>query len=199
MSAPMDEDRLPPIPEAQWTEAQQRVAREIIDGPRGALVEPFVPMLRSPELAQHAQRLGEYLRYRSAIGQRLSELAILVTARHWTQPVEWAIHAPIALREGVSADTIAAIAEGRRPSGMPDDEALVHDFSVQLHRDHRIDDATWAAALARFGEQGTVDLMGINGYYALLSMVMNGARTPAPAWPISSLDSLPAPLSVNLK
>jgi 4-carboxymuconolactone decarboxylase len=180
-NARMAEDRLPPIPEAHWSEAQRRVAREIIDGPRGALVSPFVPMLRSPELTEHAQRMGEYLRYRSAIELRLSELAILVTARQWSQQVEWAIHAPIALREGLSPETVAAIGEGRRPSDMKEDEALVHDFAIELHRNRGVSDTTWHGTVNRFGEQGAVDLVGINGYYTFLSMMMNTARTPAPA------------------
>ena len=92
----MSADRLPPLPPAAWSDEQRREAQPIIDGPRGALVSPFVPLLRSPELMGHAQRMGEYLRYRSAVGTRLSELAILITAQHWSQPVEWAIHAPIA-------------------------------------------------------------------------------------------------------
>jgi len=177
----MTEDRLPPIPENDWSEAQRRVAEAIIAGPRGALVSPFVPMLRSPELTEHAQRMGEYLRYRSAIGQRLSELAILVTARQWSQQVEWSIHAPIALREGLSVETVEAIADGRRPRDMKSDEALVHDFSIELHRNRSVSDKTWNDAVAAFGEQGAVDLIGVNGYYAFLSMVMNAARTPAPA------------------
>ena len=177
----MAEDRLPPIAEASWTEEQRRCAMEIINGPRGALLPPFVPLLRSPELMQHAQRMGEYLRYRSALGQRLSELAILITSRHWTQQIEWGIHAPIALREGVAADTIEALSEGRRPAAMSSDEALVYDFSIELHQNRGVSDKTWAGVVERFGEQGAVDLIGINGYYALLSMVMNAARTPSPA------------------
>jgi 4-carboxymuconolactone decarboxylase len=180
-TSPAGADRLPPIPEAQWSDAQRQSAQEIIDGPRGALLAPFIPLLRSPELLTHAQRMGEYLRYRSAIGLRLSELAILVTARQWSQQAEWAIHAPIARREGVAAETIEAIADGRRPSGMPDDEAVVHDFCIELHRHRGVSDATWADAIARFGEAGAVDLIAINGYYTMLSMVMNAARTPPPA------------------
>ncbi len=177
----MAEDRLPPIPEQAWSEAQRRVAGAIIAGPRGGLISPFVPMLRSPELTEHAQRMGEYLRYRSMLGLRLSELAILVTARKWSQQVEWAIHAPIALREGLSTETVDAIADGRRPTGMKADEAVVHDFSIELHRHHGVSDKNWSDAVAAFGEQGAVDLIGVNGYYAFLSMLMNAARTPAPA------------------
>lgn len=186
----MARDRLPPIAPEHWTEAQRRSAQEIIDGPRGALITPFVPLLRSPELMTHAQRMGEYLRYRSAIGLRLSELAILVTARQWSQQAEWAIHAPIAAREGIAPDTIDAVAQGRRPEHMADDEALVHDFCVELHRDHAVSQATWDATVRRFGEHGAVDLVGINGYYAFLAMLMNAACTPAPASKAAPLPDL---------
>ena len=180
----MSEDRLPPIPPAQWSEDQRREARAIIDGPRGALIAPFVPLMRSPELMGHAQRLGEYLRYRSALGLRLSELAILVTAREWSQPVEWAIHAPIALREGVSPATVEAIAQDRVPEGLPvdlpEDEAVLLRFSRELLGRRQVSDATWADAVRCFGEAGVVDLIGLHGYYGLLAMVMNAARTPVP-------------------
>jgi 4-carboxymuconolactone decarboxylase len=183
----MTHDRLPPIPPEAWTDAQRELAEAIINGPRGALLPPFVPLLRSPELMDHAQRMGEYLRYRSAIGLRLSELAILIVARQWSQQVEWAIHAPIALREGLAPELVEAIAESRRPSTMRADEALVHDFCIELHRDRAVSEPTWNASVQAFGEQGAVDLIGINGYYSLLAMVMNAARTPAPASTIAPL------------
>ncbi|MEO7339020.1 MAG: carboxymuconolactone decarboxylase family protein [Caldimonas sp.] len=186
----METDRLPPLPPESWTDEQRAQAEPIIRGPRGALVSPFVPLLRSPELMGHAQRMGEYLRYRSAIGQRLSELAILVTARQWTQQVEWSIHVPIATHAGIGDDTIEAVRLGRRPVGMTADEAAVHDFCIELHRHHAVTDATWADAIGRFGEQGVVDLLGINGYYTFLSMVMNAARTPPPR---SDVAPLPPP------
>jgi len=181
-------DRLGPIPFAQMSAAQQVAAQAVIDGPRGALYGPFVPLIRSPELMQAAQSMGEYLRYRSAIGTRLSELAILVTARQWSQPVEWAIHEPIARQCGIAPALIEAIAARRRPDGMAEDEALVHDFCISLHQRQRVDDGLYAAALARFGEHGVVDLIGLNGYYTFLAMVMNAART---AVPVSSATPLP--------
>lgn len=174
-------DRLPPLPPEQWSDAQHAAADEVLRGPRGRLLAPFVPLLRSPELMTHAQRLGEYLRWRNVLGQRLTELAILVTARQWSQPVEWAIHAPIAKQAGIAGEMIAAIAEGRRPAQLDDDEAVVYDFSVELHRDQAVGDATWQRAIERFGERGVVELIGVLGYYTFLSMVMNAARTPAPA------------------
>jgi 4-carboxymuconolactone decarboxylase len=176
----MNEDRLPPLPPQQWTPQQRECAEEIINGPRGALISPFVPLLRSPELMSHAQRMGEYLRYRSALGQRLTELAILVAAREWSQQVEWAIHAPIAEREGVGGQTIRAIAEGRRPQGLPDDEEAVYDFCMELHRQRGVSDPVWARVVERLGERGAVDLLGVTGYYTFLAMVMNAARTAVP-------------------
>ncbi|MEW7848236.1 carboxymuconolactone decarboxylase family protein [Massilia aurea] len=173
-------ERLGPIPDHALTSAQRAAAQEIIDGPRGAVYGPFVPLLRSPELMLHAQRMGEYLRYRSAIGARLSELAILVTARQWNQQVEWAIHAPIAAQVGIPASVIAAIAARERPADMLVDEAVVHDFCIELHETKAVSDRVYADALALFGEQGAVDLMGICGYYTLLAMVMNTAQTSVP-------------------
>jgi 4-carboxymuconolactone decarboxylase len=177
----MKTDRLPPIPAEQWSAAQRSQAQPIIDGPRGALVSPFIPLLRSPELMGHAQRMGEYLRYRSALNLRLSELAILITARHWSQQVEWAIHAPIALKNGVAEATIEAIAQGRRPETCPQDEATVYAFSTELQQNKGVSDLTWSRAIELFGEQGVIDLIGINGYYSFLSMVMNASRTAVPA------------------
>jgi 4-carboxymuconolactone decarboxylase len=173
-------DRLPPIPEHLWTAEQRAEAAPIVAGPRGALVAPFVPLLRSPELMGHVQRLGEYLRYRSALPPRLSELAILVTARHWAQQVEWAIHAPIAIAQGVPAQVVDDIAHNRTPAGLDDDALLVYRFCAELQATRQLGDQTWQALVERFGEQAAVDLTGIVGYYTLLSMVMNVARTPAP-------------------
>jgi 4-carboxymuconolactone decarboxylase len=181
-------DRLHPIAPDEWTAAQREAAQEIVNGPRGALYGPFVPLLRSPELMGHAQRLGEYLRYRSAIGTRLSELAILVTSREWDQQVEWAIHAPIAQQAGIAFEVIDAIARRERPKAMPADEEAVLDFCLELHRHKRVSDRVYDKALALFGEQGVVDLMGVNGYYTFLAMVMNTAQTEAPP---SSASPLP--------
>lgn len=185
-------DRFPPLPPETWSAEQKQYAQEIINGPRGALLSPFVPLMRSPELMAHASRMGEYLRYRSALGQRLSELAILITSRRWSQQVEWAIHAPIALREGVAEQTIEAIRQGRQPEGLPEDEAALYAFSTELFCNQSVSDHTYDRALALFGEQGVMDLVGINGYYSLLSMVMNVARTPVPASSAQPLAAMPA-------
>jgi 4-carboxymuconolactone decarboxylase len=181
------QDRMPAIPLEKMNDLQKKYAEEIIKGPRGALYGPFVPLIRSPELMDKAQRMGEYLRFKSAIGNKLSELVILVVARQWTQQVEWYIHEPIAIKVGIKPEVVRAIAEGRRPTGMPEDEEIVYDFCSELHANKSVSDATYNSALARFGEQGIMDMLGINGYYTFLAMIMNGTRTAVP-------DGKPAPL-----
>ncbi len=173
-------DRMPPLPPEQLT-PEQAAAAQAFAGDRGTPVfGPFVPLLRSPDLMLHLQRVGAHCRYRSAIGLRLTEFVILLVARRHAQSVEWAIHAPIAAESGVEGETIAAILEGRRPPGMSADESLVFDAVHELW-DHRgWSDATYAAVNERFGEAGIIDLVGTVGYYATLAMVMNVARTAAP-------------------
>jgi 4-carboxymuconolactone decarboxylase len=134
----------------------------------------------SPELCQRAQLLGEYLRFGSVIPQRLRELAILATARHWRQSFEWQTHAPIAQSLGLAAETIAALAAGIAPETPAADEAVVLDFCRQLHTTRAVSDQTYTAARNLLGEPGVVELCGLCGYYALLAMVLNVARTPSP-------------------
>ena len=175
------QDRLPPIPEGQLTEAQRKAIAEFREARNAGLTGPFVPLVRSPELLSRTRALGDYLRFRSALPPRLSEFAILITARRWAQNYEWDVHAPIAQQAGVRPDVIAAIQADRRPAALTDDEAAIYDFCDELHRTHAVSDATYARVLARFGEQGVIDLVGIQGYYTLLAMVLNTARTPIPA------------------
>lgn len=173
-------DRMPPIPEAQMT-PEQRAAADEFKGMRGnAVFGPFVPLLRSPDLMLRFQKVGGHCRYRSAMGLRLTEFAILMVARRFDQNVEWAIHAPIAREAGVSPGTIAALLEGRRPPEMADDEAMVFDAVHELWLMKTWCDATYARMVERFGEAGIIDLIGTVGYYATIAMVMNVARTAAP-------------------
>jgi 4-carboxymuconolactone decarboxylase len=174
-------DRMPPIPAAGMTRAQKKAARELASGRRGQVIGPFVAALRSPELMSRLQRLGEYLRYESSLGPRLTELVILLTAREWTQQFEWALHVATAAEQGLKPGVIEAIAEGRRPRGMAKDEAVVYDFFTELQRARSVSDATYARAVDAFGEPGVIDLIGIAGYYATLAMILNVARTPLPA------------------
>jgi 4-carboxymuconolactone decarboxylase len=173
-------DRMPPLALDAMSPEQRRHAEAIMRGPRGALYGPFVPLLRSPELMDRVQRVGEYLRYNSAIGNTLSELVILITAKQWNQTVEWTFHEPIARSVGISPDVIRAIADGQEPAEIDGDERIVYEFCTELHRTRTISDATYGRALARFGETGVIDIIGLSGYYTLLAMVMNVARTPQP-------------------
>ena len=173
-------DRMPPIADADMSAEQRDAARELASGPRGAVFGPFVPLLRSPELLRRVQKTGEYLRYNSALPARLSEFTILIVSRWWTQGFEWHVHAPIAAAAGVSAETIAAIAEGRRPAAMTPEEEMVYEFCTELHVNRAVSDKSYARVAGKFGERGVIDLTGICGYYGLLAMVMNVARTPVP-------------------
>ena len=173
-------DRLPEIPVENLSEAQVAAA-DAFRAERGVPVfGPFVPLLRSPDLMLCASRMGLYLRYGSALPLRISEFVILIVARLWNQQIEWQIHHPIALKAGVAPETAQALAEGRRPDTMSDDEALAYAFSTELQHNRAVSEVTYAALVARFGEQGAIDLTGINGYYALLAMTMNVARTAIP-------------------
>lgn len=176
----MAQDRMPEIPADKMTEAQKKAAEEFVAERGTPVVGPFIPMLRSPEVMLRAKALGDYLRFRSVLPPRLSEFAILITARQWTQQYEWGVHAPIAVKAGVSPEIVKAIAEGTRPVGMSEEEAILYDFCTELHHNKGVSDAVYSRALAKFKEQGIIDLVGINGYYTFLSMVMNVARTPPP-------------------
>ena len=173
------QDRMPPIPEDRMTAAQKAAVEEFRRA-RGTtrFGGPFVPLLRSPELLSRARNVGDYVRFNSVLPPRLSEFVILMTARHWTQNYEWAAHAPIAERAGLDREVIAAIADGRRPATLADDEAVLYDFCTELLRTRGVSDPTYARMVAAFDEIGVIDTIGIVGYYSLLAMVMNTARTP---------------------
>ena len=184
-------DRMPPIPMDQMTEAQKKAAEELIAGPRKALVGPFNPLLRSPEFMSRLQKVGEYLRFNTKLGSNISEFIILLTARQWTQQFEWDSHQDLALKAGTKPETIKAMAEGRRPSGMTPDEEMVYEFVTELRLHQSVCDASYAKVANRFGEQGVIDIVGLCGYYTLLGMVMNVARTPLPAGKTAALAMFP--------
>ncbi|TCW85204.1 4-carboxymuconolactone decarboxylase [Burkholderia sp. SRS-46] len=166
-------DRLPSFDAASATDAQKAVLEEILSGPRGNLNGPFLGWIASPELAQHAQRLGAFCRYRTGLPLRLSELAILVTAARWRSQAEWHIHHPIALEAGLPAATAEAIRDGVEPTFESDDDALVYAFASELYDTRRVSDATFARAEERFGHEVVVNLVALLGYYALVAMTLN--------------------------
>lgn len=176
----MAQDRMPPIAADKMTEAQKKASAEFAEG-RGYQVRgPFGVMLRSPEVMLRAKAMGDYLRFKSTIPPRLNEFAIIITARHWTQNYEWQAHRPLAEKAGLKPEIAQAVAEGRRPTGMAADEEIVYDFCTELHVNRGVSDATYARALAQFGEQGIIDLTAVNGYYTFNAMLMNVAQTPLP-------------------
>ena len=172
-------ERMPPLDPAAMNEAQRRAAAELASGPRGGVKGPFIALLRSPELMERLQKVGEYLRFRSALEPRVSEFMMLVVAREWTQQFEWAVHVPLALKAGVRPEAVQSLAEGRRPEAMAKDEELAFDFCEELLRTRGVSDVTYRKALEHFGERGLVDLLGLIRYFTTISMVLNVARTPA--------------------
>ncbi len=174
----MMRERMLPLSIASMTERQRAAADELTAGPRKGVKGPFIALLRSPELMARLQMVGEYLRFDSVLLPRLSEFATLIVAREWTQQFEWATHVPLALKAGCAPETVAVLAEGRRPDRMSRDEAIVYDFAIELARHRGVADATYDAARGAFGEQGIVDLVAILGYFATVSMILNVAQTP---------------------
>lgn len=173
-------ERMPQIPLEKMTPQQRAVAEAIMAGPRGGMRGPFNTWLRSPELADRLQKVGEYIRFDTSLDKRLNEMAICMTAQYWGSQYEWFAHAPLALKAGLNPDVLKAIGEGKKPDNMKDDEAVVWEFTTQLRRDHNVDDAIYAKALEKFGERGIVDLIGVNGYYDVVAMTLNVARVSPP-------------------
>ena len=188
-------ERMPVIPEDKMTPAQKQAAAAIAAGPRGDVKGPFVSLLRSPELMDRVQRVGEYIRFRCPLDKRLNELAAAITARHWTQQFEWWAHSRQALEAGLKPAIAEAIAEGRRPTGMAEDEEIVYDFLTELLVNKGVCDTTYARALRQFGESALIDLIAVSGYYGLLAMIMNTTRTAVPDG--SPLPLVPMPLQVR--
>src|SRR5262247_1011395 len=174
------QDRMPPIPADKLTDAQKRAAEAFAEGRGYAIRGPFVPLIRSPEVMLRAKAMGDYLRFKSVLGPRLNEMVILITAREWSQQYEWQAHHTIALKEGLRREITDAIADGRRPTGMADDEEAAYDMATEILRLKRVSDPTYQRAVAKFGEQGVIDLLGVTGYYTFLAIVMNATRTGLP-------------------
>jgi 4-carboxymuconolactone decarboxylase len=170
------EERLPTIPPSQYTEEQKQAAADFEAARKVAVFGPFEPLMYSPQVMSQARAMGDYLRYKSAIGNTLSELAILMTAREWTQDYEWSVHYPIALKSGIRPEIADAIGDGRRPAALSPDESIVYDYVNELLKNKRISDPTFERAKARFGAKGVVDITGIVGYYTLLAMQLNAAQ-----------------------
>ena len=182
MPAHSQTPRFKPLIESEMSEAQLKAARDIASGPRGRLNPdgPNALLLHSPDLMSRTQQVGAYLRYNSSLPLRLNEFAILITARQWNAQVEWIAHHPLALKAGLAPSVADDLAQGRRPSGMKEDEEIVYNFCKELHETRKVSDATFKAMADKFGERGVIDLIGVTGYYTMLAMVLNVAQQPLP-------------------
>ena len=164
--------RLPPIDPAKLTPEQHRVFDSITAGPRGSVRGPFLALMHVPELADGIQQLGAYLRFSTSFPPRLSEFAILLTARHYTCQYEWQAHEPFAQKGGLAQSIIEAVRVRRRPEGMQSDETAVYDYTTELLQKGRIADATYDRAVKAFGIRGAVELGGLIGYYIMIGMTL---------------------------
>jgi 4-carboxymuconolactone decarboxylase len=171
-----------PIPERNaMSEAQRAAADAIINGPRKAIFGPFVPLLQTPVLMERIGKTGEALRFNGTLPDKIRELAICVVARETGNQFEWQTHVPLAIKAGVSLEAIDSLAAGRRPRGLPINEACAVDFVSELMLKHGVSDETYAEAISCFGEPGTVELTALVGYFAMVCWIMNVARTPGPS------------------
>jgi len=185
-------ERFPVLQPDQMNVDQKKLLEALLAGPRGGgnaspeAVQrmlhrgPFNAWMRSPELGNRLQNIGEYIRFKTSLPPRLNEFAILITAREWSSQYEWYAHYPLAMKAGLDAKVADELAHNKRPSAMSDDEAAVYEFCIQLHRTRNVDDATFNRALALLGERGVVDLIGVSGYYTAVSMTLNVAQVMPP-------------------
>jgi 4-carboxymuconolactone decarboxylase len=177
----LNAERLPLPDRDSMSEAQHSAADAIINGPRKAIFGPFVPLLQVPALMEHIGKTGETLRFHGSLKDAIRELVICVVSRETGNQFEWQTHAPLAVKAGVKEEAIASVGAGRRPRDLPGDQACAVDFASELMLRNGVSDATYAEAVAHFGEAGTVELTALVGYFTMVCWVMNVARTPGPA------------------
>jgi len=189
--APDAVKRFPQLVPEQLTDAQRPLAEEILKVSSVGLAGPYNPMLRSPIMAARMFELLDYLRFNTSVPRRLNEFAILIQARLWTSQVEWYAHYPLALKAGLAESVAADLKEGRRPSAMQPDEALVYDFCMELSTAHAVSDATFARARALLSDQQIVDLIAVSGTYVTVAMMLEASQELPPGGQ-TPLDPLPA-------
>jgi len=182
MPKSMQSPRLPELAEASLTAEQKALAESIKSGPRGQfkMAGPFAIYLHSPAFGELAQRLGGHLRFKTSVSPRLMEFAILVTAAHWKAQYEWAMHAPMAEKQGVKPQTVRDLQAGRPPKSAPRDETAIYAFVKELYAKRRVSKPVFNRVYKLLGEAGTVELVGILGYYAMVSMTLNTFMAPLP-------------------
>jgi 4-carboxymuconolactone decarboxylase len=181
-SKSMQSPRLPELTEASLTAEQKALAESIKSGPRGQfkMSGPFAIYLHSPAFGELAQKLGGHLRFKTSVPPRLMEFAILVTGAHWKAQYEWAMHAPMAEKQGVKPQTVRDLQAGRAPKSAPRDEMAIYAFVKELYAKRRVSTPVFNRVYKLLGEAGTVELVGILGYYAMVSMTLNTFMAPLP-------------------
>jgi 4-carboxymuconolactone decarboxylase len=177
---PMRGGRFMPLTYQRMTPEQKNMTDHILAGERGSMDGPYNVLLRSPEMGDLAQSFGAHLRFHSVLSKKLVELAILITARFWNSQFEWYVHHKFALTFGLEGDVIQSISVGERPRSMDREEETIYTFCTELLNTREVSDATFEGAKQMFGERGIVDLIGILGYYHLVSMVLNVDQYPLP-------------------
>jgi 4-carboxymuconolactone decarboxylase len=173
-------DRFKPLTWDTLTPEQKTMVDDLLAGSRTSLDGPFNAYLRSPDMGNIAQKLGEYVRFRTSVPRKLNEMTIILTAKHWSSQYEWLAHKPLAIAAGLSESVADDIQAGRRPAAMKPDETVVYDFCAEMREHRRVSDATYKAAVTLLGEQGVMDVIAAMGYYDLVSMTLNLDRYPLP-------------------
>jgi len=171
-------DRFKPLKWDEMTSAQKTMMEHLFAGERRGAGGPFNVLLRSPEMGDLAQQFGASMRFHSSLPKKLNEMAIIITARYWTAQYEWTAHRKAAAEAGLSESIIQAIAAGKRPASMDVAETVVYNFGTELLNTKQVSDPVFKAAVDKFGERGVVDLIGVMGYYQLVSMLLNVDRYP---------------------
>lgn len=176
---PMPNERIPMPDSDSMTDEQRQTAETLIRGPRKGVVGPYIPLMQSPRLLNLIEPLGTELRFHGRLDERIRELVICVVARHTENQFEWTVHAPLCVEAGVSRDTVAAVLEGRTPTGIPDDELIAVQFSQRLMVTHGVSDSLFSEARSHFGDEGIVELSTLIGFFVTVCWIMNVARTPS--------------------
>jgi len=192
-AAQQQNPRFPPLSADQLTPEQKAWAEAIAAPPRNAKFfnPPYNIYLRSPELAPRLSALSDFVRWHTSLPPRLSEFAILLAARQWTQQFEWHAHYPLAIKGGLDPKILADVAAGRRPAELQDDEAALYNLVTEIYRDKKVSDATFQAAIGKFGERGVMEIIAIIGYYDLVSMTLITAQAAPVKDDIPELQPLP--------
>jgi len=184
-------ERFPLLTPETMTAEQKAVMDNAPPARRGRITGPYNAWLRSPEFAALAAPMGDYIRFKSSLSPRLTEFAILITARYWTAQFEWYAHYPLAMQAGLDPRIAAELADGKRPEGMQEDEAAVYDFMTELRETRQVSDATYARTQKILGDKGVIDLVATSGYYELVSMTLNIDDTALPPGGVLPLKPLP--------